>query len=409
MAHSCQMSLAKIHLTSYHFFMKTIKILLMGITGDLAKKKIIPAIAQFVEKNQTSFDTELIGFSRSEANSSEIEALLNDKSKANHHSLTNISYIQGQYDDTNLLDDIFSSLKPQERLLIYLAIPPTVFIPFLEKACPLHPANIDIIIEKPFGQNLEEAQDIIAKSQTCTLTNRIHFFDHYAFKASSKINNESLAALNPYTQGNVTQVEIKALENLDVKGREGYYEQAGALKDMFQHLVTIYLLGHKYFHLPPLHDSTITINELILGQYDDYQKDVHNPNSTTDTYFKVHIRGASGLGIIAESGKSLSTKSTSITLTYTDQTKIIWNLDPEKHISVVKNSKEIMSFNLIDNNLLDHTRLFDAVVHDDFDRFVGYEEIIDAWKLYGVVTEFAKSHDNTPITYKSGIYPIQRV
>ena len=379
----------------------------MGITGDLAKRKILPSVAQFAEINESKFNVELIGYSRSLANHIEIKQTLDQSSSNNNHKLKNLYFVEGQYDDAEKLDIIFSNLKITDRLIIYLAIPPAIFIPFLSKACPLNPANIDIIIEKPFGQSLEEAQEIILKSQSCTLTHRIQFFDHYAFKASSLISKSALAHTAEYLTHPINRIEIKALESVNARGREGYYKNIGALKDMFQHLVTMYQLAHTLFDLPRLRTENLVINDLKLGQYNHFKEDINDQNCTTDTYFKLSASISDQINISMESGKSLGTKSTSINLYCTDETKIIWNLDPDKHICVTKNNLEVLSFSLIDSNILDHTRMFTSIVADDYVRFVSHSEVYNAWNLYNKIIGYQAQNSIEPVVYESDLYPIR--
>lgn len=388
--------------------MKTIKILLMGITGDLAKRKILPAIAQFAEKNSHLIKVDLIGYSRSKADKYQIQGLLNQSSENNKHKLNKIDYIQGQYDDANILDGIFSKLHSNQRLIIYLAIPPSVFVPFLEKVCPLHHANIDIIIEKPFGQSLEEAKNIINKTMTCTLTRRIHFFDHYAFKSSSDLSKQIISDIMPDTQS-LKKIEIKALESVSIKGRAGYFDQTGTLKDMFQHIITIYRLGENYLKLPLIQSSNITIENLLMGQYDNYKIDTVQDKSNTDTYFKLSIEEPNGLEILFESGKSLGIKSTSISLFFDDNSIIVWDFEPEKQIYKTINDKKVMSFSLIDDKILDHTRLFESIINDDFSRFVSHDQIIETWKMYDLVNNYKSKNKIEPIIYTTGIYPIKGI
>jgi glucose-6-phosphate 1-dehydrogenase len=388
--------------------MKTTKILLMGITGDLAKRKVIPAISQFAERNANKFATELIGYSRSKVVASEVISILNNQSENGKHRVSNISFVRGQYDDAAILDGIFSELNMNDRLIIYLAIPPSIFIPFLLSACPLHHANIDIIIEKPFGQSLEEAENIIAQSQNCTLTRRIHFFDHYAFKVSSRIDIGHLELLKKYTGESISKIEIKALENVTTEGRKGYFDQTGSFKDMFQHIITMYLLTCGYFKTPLIDSHNIKISSLSLGQYDNYKSDSHNSTSEIDTYFDLKIKTKNGLKVTVESGKSLGIKSTSIAIFYKNGTKLIWNLDPEKHISVTIEDKEVLGFNFIDNKILDHTRLFESIVSNNFSKFVTNNQILETWKLYNLVNKYKVSNKIKPTIYKSGLYPIKK-
>ncbi|NJK71713.1 MAG: hypothetical protein HC932_05770 [Thermales bacterium] len=136
--------------------MKRIKILLLGITGDLARIKVLPALSEFATLHQKDFEVHLIGYSRSKADEKEVENILNQNSKHDKHKIKTIEYIQDSYNNIDRFNQIIDGTSKQDKLIIYLAVPPVVFIPFLKSACPLDPSNLHIVIEKPFGRSIEE-------------------------------------------------------------------------------------------------------------------------------------------------------------------------------------------------------------------------------------------------------------
>ena len=183
------------------------KFLLFGITGNLAKIKILPGLAQFAQLNKDKTSVELVGYSRSQPKLEEVENALNSgidtntlKISENEHNLTKISFIQGGYEDGTVLFETISDLKKDERLVVYLAVPPSTFIKFLQNACPFSQNPIDVIVEKPFGRDPQEARQMLNLVYACNLHSQIHFCDHYLFKNSTLLNLDQKEQIQHFFQ-----------------------------------------------------------------------------------------------------------------------------------------------------------------------------------------------------------------
>ena len=352
------------------------KFLLFGITGNLAKIKILPGLAQFAQLNKDKTSVELVGYSRSQPKLEEVENALNSgidtntlKISENEHNLTKISFIQGGYEDGTVLFETISDLKKDERLVVYLAVPPSTFIKFLQNACPFSQNPIDVIVEKPFGRDPQEARQMLNLVYACNLHSQIHFCDHYLFKNSTLLNldqkeqiqhffqefqdnsknlakelpsEQSIEALNQVNSDPSTnkvseslsnpipnqleksvipkiKIHIKILEKVDLAGRAGYFDSTGAFKDMWPHLFSLLTLTLETTNLSAILSSLenldkVKIEQVFLGQYATYCDEAGLEDSTTETFFKIKLN-IDGAEIIMESGKNLPTKITEIDLT----------------------------------------------------------------------------------------------
>jgi glucose-6-phosphate 1-dehydrogenase len=384
------------------------KFLLVGITGDLSKRKILPGLAQFAELNKENVSVDLIGYSRSQPDSLEIEDILNKHTSDARHNVSSLKYVQGEYSDSTYFSQLIHSLKEGERLIVYIATPPVVFLQLLETFCPFNAYNLDIIIEKPFGQNLEEAHAIMKKIDSCRLNKNVHFCDHYLFKNAAYLPVDVLHALQDVKRKKVSKITVQALEELDAKGRGGYYDTNGAIKDMLPaHIYSLLGLGMATFTQTDTKDhNNFTIKEVILGQYESYLADVEKDTSVTETYFKIHCLNS--IEIILESGKNLGQKRTAITINFEDGSELAWNIDPEKTLSYTNSNKQLV-FDISKNGKLDHTNMFEDLLHGKSDRFFIAQNVLSGWEMYEKVQDYIRSKSISNTLYRDGTWPITKI
>jgi glucose-6-phosphate 1-dehydrogenase len=384
--------------------MKNITFLVLGITGDLAKRKVLPSISEFSDNNP-QFHTHLLGYSRSEVDMQKIISILNETAQHETHTLTSINYEIGQYNDMTKLDSIFSSISKEDHLIIYLALPPSVFIQFLEAACPLDPSNIDIIIEKPFGQNLQEAKHIIEVGRTCTLTNRIHFFDHYSFKHGLDISPEIQTTLQAFlTNKTVTALEINAFEEIGVDNRLGFYDKIGATKDMIQHLITLTNSCNEALSFPLLVHESLVIKTYQFGQYKGYPLE----QSTTETYSEIKMKHAE-TDLTFKTGKNLDQKCTELTYIFNIGDTLKWIIDPNPHIILKENGVETSIQIRFEKSLMEHTKLFQTLISGNTDKLISNQHAIEAWLIYDAIHHFTMTHPQPMVIYKAHKYPLLQV
>jgi glucose-6-phosphate 1-dehydrogenase len=370
---------------------KFIKFLLIGITGDLSQRKILPALAQFAEKNE-EVGVDLIGYSRSKPDLRKINLLLDKHSKKRFNSLESIEHIQGNYEDNTIFRDIIAKLEKNERLIAYLAVPPEVFVKFIINSCPFNQQTFDIIVEKPFGSDKKESERILTILEACELGKQIKFFDHYLFKNSVIYGQKELEKLAEYKDKKIEKIEIKALESLGVENRVSYYNSTGAIKDMLPHLYSLLKTTLNSLDREIDIDKT-EVRELELKQYKDYTKELKTEESETETYFKSILEiSSSNKGnqenfvVSLESGKKLQDKLTEINIYFDDKSEINWNINPTQQITF-KNNKNVIILDKCERENYDHTNLFEHLKNNKNKNFVTPKEIKNSWEIYEKIIE----------------------
>lgn len=367
--------------------MQTIKFFILGISGNLAKEKVLPALGQFHGLYGDEINIEIHGYSRSEANLSEIQKLT---CLADSSSCPRIKLYNGEYENNQVYHDLVSGLKDEERLVVYLAIPPSIFVKFLQNSCPYGKHRLDILMEKPFGANENEANQIIKIIEACDLTDSVHFIDHYWFKNSARVDFDTVSKELKLNISKLKKIKVQALETLDIGMRKGYYDQTGATKDMLVHLFSLLNLSKNLFHDNDFEMEINTVRSLNLGQYDSYQAEIDVNSSQTETYFDTITEfnfGGKTIDIEFESGKKRLEKKTQITLQFENKT-VEYTLAPEPTIEVIENGKITQIVKIKDPKTLDHTNVFIDVWNNEFSRFVPKEQVLEGWKVFQKVQEF---------------------
>jgi glucose-6-phosphate 1-dehydrogenase len=379
--------------------MKTQKILILGITGNLAKLKILPAIGQYFDLHNDEVNIEIYGYSRSKPNLEEIQSLIRSqiKSPQTLNKFPKITLIQGEYSDKTFYDQLVGSLTSEDSLAIYLAVPPSVYTNFLENSCPYSQRPIDILIEKPFGESLQEGQrimDIVAK---CDLHQRVHFLDHYLFKSGLQVDigkvKEQLQKQN-LTIEDIKSIDIFADETVDAKERGGYYDSNGAIKDMFPHLYSLYNFGMNLFDKKV--ENNWSVIDMGKSQYEGYKVDVQNPNSETETSFfailKNQISQTNSFNLALASGKKAKQKWTNMTILFNNKYRLVLELFPNNILQLIDDQNiTITEFDIELDDKLDHTRVFEDVFTGDFGGFVPNYRVIEYWQVYQKIAEASKT------------------
>jgi glucose-6-phosphate 1-dehydrogenase len=380
--------------------MKTQKILILGITGNLAKLKILPAIGQYFDLHSHEVNIEIYGYSRSKANLEEIQLLIRSQIQLSENldKLPKITLIQGEYSDKTFYDQLVGSLTENDSLAIYLAVPPSIYTNFLENSCPYSKRPIDILIEKPFGESLEEGKHILEIVAKCDLQQRVHFLDHYLFKSALQIDKDEIVTqLNKYNLdfANARLVTVTASETIDVKDRGGYYDTNGAIKDMFPHLYSLY---NFIFDIVDTHKGAKGdwfVKYFNKKQYDGYKKDVNNPESKTESYFYVNFRNTKddswSKQLILTSGKKQEKKLTEISTSFQQGYYLTFSISPTPSLKLTKVNELVKEFKINLDDKLDHTRVFENVFAGDFSRFVPNDKVLEYWEVYQQIADTSKS------------------
>jgi len=235
-------------------------IIIFGASGDLTKRKLIPAIHQLFINHLLPEDFAILGTSRTPLADGEFrermtEFLPHDEG-VNTQFLAKLFYQTIDYslidDYINLksrLDTLRRSLDIPANYLYYLSTPPNLYEAIPEKLA-LAGLNTQydgfkrIIIEKPFGNDQESAKSLNISLLKNYEENQIYRIDHYLGKETVQnlmVTRFANGIFEPVWNRNfIERVEITSAESLGVEGRGGYYDQSGALRDMIQnHLLQV--------------------------------------------------------------------------------------------------------------------------------------------------------------------------
>jgi glucose-6-phosphate 1-dehydrogenase len=222
-----------------------------GATGDLAYKKIFPALHAMVKRGH--LNVPVIGVAKAGWTLEQLRARARDSVEthggidpAAFDTLNRLlRYVDGDYNDAATFDAIRRELGRAQRPAHYLAIPPMLFgtvVDHLVKSGSDKGARV--IVEKPFGNDLVSAQELNQHLHAAFPESRIFRIDHYLGKRP--VNNVMVfrfanAFMEPFWNRNyIDSVQITMAEDFGVQGRGGFYDQTGTIRDVVQnHLFQI--------------------------------------------------------------------------------------------------------------------------------------------------------------------------
>lgn len=231
-----------------------------GASGDLTKRKLIPALYNLARANLLPRDFAIVGFARNDISSDQFRQQLSQdiQSFATTGSvdrdawewfLRRIYYVAGSFDDPAAYERLRETMAQADRehgtrgnYFYYLAVAPDYFGMIVQRldACGLareeHGQWRRVIIEKPFGRDVESAHALNAEIRGVLSERQIYRIDHY-------LGKETVQNLMVFRFGNsifepvwnrhfIDHVQITAAESVGVERRGGYYETSGALRDM---------------------------------------------------------------------------------------------------------------------------------------------------------------------------------
>jgi glucose-6-phosphate 1-dehydrogenase len=243
-------------------------VVIFGATGDLTKRKLMPSLCRLL--NQGCLESvRILGIGRNPISEDEFQKMMREaveSSKKIEHLEEDqwrkfserLHYMAGELDDANTYNQISARLEElakegaSKNRLFYCATPPSLFSQIVKMLGESGLANEDehwsrIVIEKPFGRDLESAKALNAEVLQVFKESQVYRIDHYLGKETVqnilvfRFGNSMFEPI--WNRNYVDYVEITAAESVGVGSRAGYYEEAGALRDMVaNHLLQLLTL-----------------------------------------------------------------------------------------------------------------------------------------------------------------------
>jgi glucose-6-phosphate 1-dehydrogenase len=346
-------------------------LVVFGVTGDLARKKLLPAIYDLANRGLLPNDFVLLGFARRDWGDGDFAALA--KKSAKEHARTSwneevwkrlsadIQFVPGSFDDDEAFDTLCKTLDHlrashgiKGNAAFYLSIPPTMFPVVLKQMERTGLASNEqsggwrrVVVEKPFGHDLDSALELNGLVDAVFTAQDVFRIDHYLGKETVQ-NILALRFANqlfePVWNSNyVDSVQITMAEDVGIDARAAFYEATGAARDVLQnHLLQLLALTGMEEPVEFSHEAIRTEKVKVLraislpgdlgayairGQYDQgwlageravayVAEQGIPPDSTTETYAAVRLgvetRRWAGVPFYLRTGKRLPRRVTEI-------------------------------------------------------------------------------------------------
>ncbi|PZE20677.1 glucose-6-phosphate dehydrogenase [Paenibacillus xerothermodurans] len=463
--------------------MESSTFVLFGATGDLAKRKIYPALYNLFIDGKLALPFSVIGLGRRQLSDREfqsnVEQSLNSFSRRKPHDPSTLQAFLSAFrycslnvsqptDYGKLLTmarEREAELGIPENRIFYLSVAPeffgTIATNIKQSGLGTGQGWKRLIIEKPFGHDWQSARELNEKLSQTFEEHEVYRIDHYLGKHMVQ-NLEVLEYANPmihalWSNRYISNVQITASETVGVEQRAGYYDQAGAIRDMFQNHM-LQLLMMLAMHLPrpsnpeevrakkkrvlealrPLNRGDVAAN-VVRGQYDAGEIAGRNvvkyteepgidPHSNTDTFIAARLwiddYFWTGVPFYIRTGKSLNEKSTRIVVEFKQPLQhgdavhnyppnlLVIEIGPDEGMYLQLNSKDPRDGKIepfITTSLgrpTDVPEAYENLIHDALEGeptfFAHWDEVELAWKWVQPILEAFEANEVPLRRYRAG-------